>query len=54
MNPAELCPKNVNCSSNGMDAVGLAQIVESLFLNYYEAYICEYMDDNNSSTQNVL
>jgi hypothetical protein len=49
----ELCPKNVECSSKGMEAIGSAKIVGELFDNY-EAYICEYVGDDDASTKKVL
>ncbi len=48
-----LCPKNVDCSSKGMEAVGSANIVQGLFKNY-NAYIHEYVGDDDSSTKKVL
>jgi hypothetical protein len=49
----DLCPMNVNCSSKAMEAIGSANIVEDLFLDY-NAYIYEYVGDDDSSTKKVL
>jgi hypothetical protein len=49
----ELCPKNVECSSKGMEAIGCAEIVADIFENY-DAYIHEYVGDDDSSTKKVL
>jgi hypothetical protein len=49
----ELCPKNVNCSSKGMEAIGSSRIVEDIF-DTHNAYIHEYVGDDDSSTKKVL
>jgi hypothetical protein len=49
----ELCPKNVNCSSKGMEAIASSKIVQDLYTKY-PAYIHEYVGDDKSSTKNVL
>jgi hypothetical protein len=46
-------PKNVECSSKGMEAIGSAKIVQDLFA-HHNAYILEYVGDDNSSTKKVL
>ena len=46
-----LRPKNVNYSSKAMEAIGSASIIaENLFLDY-NAYIYEYVGNDDSSTK---
>jgi hypothetical protein len=47
--PPELCPKNVDCTAKAMEAIGSAKIVYNVF-EKYPAYICEYVGDDDAST----
>jgi hypothetical protein len=49
----ELCPRNVDCSAKAMEAIGSAEIVRDLF-DRYDAYVHEYVGDDDSSTKKVL
>jgi hypothetical protein len=49
----ELCPKNVDCSSKAMEAIGSSRICQNLFRDY-NAYIYEYVGDDDGSTNKVL
>jgi hypothetical protein len=51
--PPELCPKNVECSSKGMEAIGSAKIEQDIFVTY-NTYIHEYVGDDDFSTKKVL
>jgi hypothetical protein len=48
----EFCPKNVDCSSKAMEATGSSKICQNLFRDY-NAYIYEYVDDEDASTKKV-
>jgi hypothetical protein len=49
----ELCPKNVDCSSKAMEATGSSRICQKLFRDY-NAYIYEFVGDDDASTKKVL
>ena len=49
----ELCLRNVQCTSKGMEAIGSSEIVDRIFRKY-SAYIHEYVGDDDSSTKRVL
>jgi hypothetical protein len=48
----EMCPKNVNCSVQAMEAIGTSIIAHNLY-SLYEAFVYDYLG-NDSSTKKVL
>ena len=51
--PHDVCPRNMECTSEGMEAIGSSKIVDQIF-DKYKAYIYEYVGHNDSSTKRVL
>jgi hypothetical protein len=49
----DTCPKNVDCTSKAMESIGSSKIVHRIF-NNYDAYVYEYVGNDDSSTKKVL
>jgi hypothetical protein len=55
LHDADVCPKNYQGSSKGMEVTGAAAIVKRLFENvYHKCYVANLVTDDDSSVRNFL